>query len=115
MFISWSEERERSSAEEEEEERKSGDEYDSKKKKKKKRKKKKKHKRKKSGRCSESSGSDSETVYPSDLKKEQEAERCKQTRPFVLTPFMKTTADCWPLTFWAVVHYFIVSDQQVLH
>uniref|UniRef100_A0A3P8U9V6 NRDE-2, necessary for RNA interference, domain containing n=1 Tax=Cynoglossus semilaevis TaxID=244447 RepID=A0A3P8U9V6_CYNSE len=65
----------RSSAEEEEEERKSGDEYDSKKKKKKKRKKKKKHKRKKSGKCSESSGSDSETVYPSDLKKEQEAER----------------------------------------
>uniref|UniRef100_A0A3P8RQF7 NRDE-2, necessary for RNA interference, domain containing n=1 Tax=Amphiprion percula TaxID=161767 RepID=A0A3P8RQF7_AMPPE len=45
-----------------------------KKKSEKKRKKKKKHK-KKSGRRSGSSGSDSETIYPSDLKKEQEAER----------------------------------------
>uniref|UniRef100_A0A3Q0S868 NRDE-2, necessary for RNA interference, domain containing n=1 Tax=Amphilophus citrinellus TaxID=61819 RepID=A0A3Q0S868_AMPCI len=43
-------------------------------KKKKKKKQKKKHK-KKSGRYSHSSGSDSETIYPSDLKKEQEAER----------------------------------------
>lgn len=40
----------------------------------KKRKKKKKHK-KKSGRRSGSSGSDSDTVYPSDLKKEEEAEK----------------------------------------
>uniref|UniRef100_A0A3Q1EQU7 NRDE-2, necessary for RNA interference, domain containing n=1 Tax=Acanthochromis polyacanthus TaxID=80966 RepID=A0A3Q1EQU7_9TELE len=64
--------RESSSAEEEGE----GNVPSRKKKKKseKKRKKKKKHK-KKSGRRSGSSGSDSETIYPSDLKKEQEAER----------------------------------------
>uniref|UniRef100_A0A3B4YMW3 NRDE-2, necessary for RNA interference, domain containing n=1 Tax=Seriola lalandi dorsalis TaxID=1841481 RepID=A0A3B4YMW3_SERLL len=43
-----------------------------KKKSEKKRKKKRKHK-KKSGRCSDSSGSDSDTIYPSDLKKEEEA------------------------------------------
>uniref|UniRef100_A0A8D3AJ49 NRDE-2, necessary for RNA interference, domain containing n=1 Tax=Scophthalmus maximus TaxID=52904 RepID=A0A8D3AJ49_SCOMX len=43
-----------------------------KKKSEKKRKKKGKHK-KKSGRCSDSSGSDSETTYPSDLKREQKA------------------------------------------
>uniref|UniRef100_I3KTW5 NRDE-2, necessary for RNA interference, domain containing n=1 Tax=Oreochromis niloticus TaxID=8128 RepID=I3KTW5_ORENI len=43
-------------------------------KKKRKKKQKKKHK-KKSGRYSHSSASDSETIYPSDLKKEQEAER----------------------------------------
>ncbi|XP_019940521.2 nuclear exosome regulator NRDE2 [Paralichthys olivaceus] len=42
----------------------------------KKKKKKKKHK-KKSGRYSGSSGSDSETTYPSDLKREQEADRSK--------------------------------------
>ncbi|XP_069029060.1 nuclear exosome regulator NRDE2 [Embiotoca jacksoni] len=45
-----------------------------KKKSEKKRKKKKKHK-KKSGRCSDGSGSESDTVYPSDLKREQEADR----------------------------------------
>lgn len=45
-----------------------------KKKSEKKRKKKKKHK-KRSGKYSNSSGSDSETIYPSDLKKEQEANR----------------------------------------
>ncbi|XP_029982132.1 protein NRDE2 homolog isoform X2 [Sphaeramia orbicularis] len=45
-----------------------------KKKSEKKRKKKKKHK-KRSGKYSNSSGSDSETIYPSDLKKEQEADR----------------------------------------
>lgn len=39
----------------------------------KKKKKKKKHK-KKSGRYSDSSGSDSETIYPSDLKREEEAD-----------------------------------------
>uniref|UniRef100_A0A3B4H7E8 NRDE-2, necessary for RNA interference, domain containing n=1 Tax=Pundamilia nyererei TaxID=303518 RepID=A0A3B4H7E8_9CICH len=43
-------------------------------KKKRKKKQKKKHK-KKSGRYSHSSASDSETIYPSDLKKEQEAKR----------------------------------------
>ncbi|GLD56306.1 protein NRDE2 homolog isoform X2 [Lates japonicus] len=65
--------REVSSAAEEKEEE---EEAPKKKKKKseKKRKKKKKHK-KKSGRGSDSSGSDSETIYPSDLKREQEAER----------------------------------------
>uniref|UniRef100_A0A7N5ZT17 NRDE-2, necessary for RNA interference, domain containing n=1 Tax=Anabas testudineus TaxID=64144 RepID=A0A7N5ZT17_ANATE len=45
-----------------------------KKKSEKKRKKKKKHK-KKSGRYSDSSGSDFDTIYPSDLKKEDEADR----------------------------------------
>ncbi|XP_026157598.1 nuclear exosome regulator NRDE2 isoform X2 [Mastacembelus armatus] len=45
-----------------------------KKKSEKKRKKKKKHK-KKSGRDSDSGGSDSDTIYPSDLKKEHEADR----------------------------------------
>lgn len=44
-----------------------------KKKSEKKKKKKKKHK-KKSGRYSDSSGSDSETIYPSDLKREEEAD-----------------------------------------
>ncbi|XP_029973188.1 protein NRDE2 homolog [Salarias fasciatus] len=42
----------------------------------KKKKRKKKHK-KKSGKYSDSSGSDSDTIYPSDLKKEEEAERKK--------------------------------------
>lgn len=49
-----------------------------KKKSEKKKKKKKKHK-KKSGRHSDSSGSDSETIYPSDLKKEEEADRYRHT------------------------------------
>lgn len=47
----------------------------------KKRKKKKKHK-KKSGRRSGSSGSDSDTVYPSDLKKEEEAEKYRHRAMF---------------------------------
>ncbi|XP_060938719.1 nuclear exosome regulator NRDE2 [Limanda limanda] len=66
--------RELSSAEEQKEKE---DNVSSKKKRKKSEKKKKKHKKhkKKSGRYSDSSGSDSETTYPSDLKREQEAER----------------------------------------
>lgn len=66
-----------SSAEEEKEE---GNLPPKKKKKKseKKRKKKKKHK-KKSGRYSDSSGTDSETVFPSDLKREQESDRYGRT------------------------------------
>ncbi|XP_008300151.1 protein NRDE2 homolog [Stegastes partitus] len=70
--------REVSSAEEENEEKGESNVPPRKKKKKseKKRKKKKKHK-KKSGRYSGSSGSDSDTIYPSDLKREQEAERHK--------------------------------------
>ncbi len=66
-----------SSAEEEEEE---GNVPPKKKKKKseKKRKKKKKHK-KKSGRRSDSSGSDSETIYPSDLKREEKADGYRHT------------------------------------
>ncbi|XP_070776652.1 nuclear exosome regulator NRDE2 [Enoplosus armatus] len=65
-----------SSAEEEKKsEEEEGNQPPKKKKKKseKKKKKKKKHK-KKSGRYSESSGSDSDTVYPSDLKREEEAD-----------------------------------------
>ncbi|KAM7404039.1 hypothetical protein PAMA_004452 [Pampus argenteus] len=46
-----------------------------KKKKSEKQKKKKKKHKKKSGRYSDCSGSDSETIYPSDLKREQEADR----------------------------------------
>ncbi|XP_037343086.2 nuclear exosome regulator NRDE2 [Pungitius pungitius] len=63
------------SSAEEEEEKEEGDLPQKKKKKKseKKRKKKKKHK-KKSGRYSDSSGTDSETVFPSDLKKKQESD-----------------------------------------
>ncbi|XP_035529629.1 nuclear exosome regulator NRDE2 [Morone saxatilis] len=63
------------SSEEEKEEGEEGNVPPKKKKKKseKKRKKKKKHK-KKSGRYSDSSGSDSETIYPSDLKREEEAD-----------------------------------------
>uniref|UniRef100_A0A667ZTK2 NRDE-2, necessary for RNA interference, domain containing n=1 Tax=Myripristis murdjan TaxID=586833 RepID=A0A667ZTK2_9TELE len=63
---------------EEEEEEEEGDVPPKKKKKKKeekKRKKKKKKHKKRSGRSSDSSGSDSDTVYPSDLKKEQEKDR----------------------------------------
>lgn len=43
----------------------------------KKSKKKKKHK-KKSGRYSDSSGSGSDTIYPSDLKREEEADRYRK-------------------------------------
>nr|XP_046268144.1 nuclear exosome regulator NRDE2 isoform X2 [Scatophagus argus] len=70
--------REVSSAEEERKGEEEEDNVPKKKKKKseKKRKKKKKHK-KKSGRYSESSGSDSETVYPSDLKREEEVDRSR--------------------------------------
>lgn len=49
-----------------------------KKKSEKKKKKKKKHK-KKSGRYSDSSGSDSEPIFPSDLKREQKADRYRRT------------------------------------
>lgn len=63
-------------AEEEKEEQEEGNVPP--KKKKKKSKKKKKHK-KKSGRYSDSSGSDSETIYPSDLKREEEADRYRHT------------------------------------
>lgn len=71
LFIILSVGREVSSAEEGKEE---GNVPPKKKKKKseKKRKKKKKHK-KKSGRYLDSSGSDSETIYPSDLKREEDA------------------------------------------
>ncbi|XP_041809776.1 nuclear exosome regulator NRDE2 isoform X2 [Chelmon rostratus] len=67
--------RELSSAEEEKEEQKDCHVPPKKKKKKseKKKKKKKRHK-KKSGTYSDSSGSDSETIYPSDLKREKEAD-----------------------------------------
>ncbi|XP_070834915.1 nuclear exosome regulator NRDE2 [Chaetodon trifascialis] len=67
--------RELSSVEEETEDQKEGYAPPKKKKKKseKKRKKKKKHK-KKSGTYSDSNGSDSETIYPSDLKREKEAD-----------------------------------------
>lgn len=64
--------RQLSSIEQEEEEGKVAPK--NKKKKSEKKKKKKKHK-KKSGRYSVSSGSDSETVYPSDLKREEETNR----------------------------------------
>ncbi|XP_060918873.1 nuclear exosome regulator NRDE2 [Labrus mixtus] len=60
-----------SSAEQEEEEKSNVPPKKKKKKSEKKRKKKKKHK-KKSGRYSDSSGSDSDTIYPSQLKKEEE-------------------------------------------
>ncbi|KAM4626041.1 nuclear exosome regulator NRDE2 [Polymixia lowei] len=60
------------SSEEEEEERQKKDDVPPKKKKKKKDKKKKKKHRRRGGRSSGSSGSDSETVYPSDLRREQE-------------------------------------------
>lgn len=66
-----------------------------KKKNEKKRKKKKKHK-KKSGRYSDSSGSDSETVYPSDLKREEEADGYGHTRSHHTgsrSPFY--TQQCW--------------------
>ncbi|XP_040917321.1 nuclear exosome regulator NRDE2 [Toxotes jaculatrix] len=66
--------REVSSAEEEKEEEDNVPIKKKKRKSEKKKKKKKKHK-KKSGRCSDSSGSDSETIYPSDLKREQEEDR----------------------------------------
>ncbi|XP_047183296.1 nuclear exosome regulator NRDE2 isoform X2 [Scophthalmus maximus] len=76
-FLKEKEKRAVSSVEEEKEEAE-GDNVSAKRKKKKKsekkRKKKGKHK-KKSGRCSDSSGSDSETTYPSDLKREQKADR----------------------------------------
>ncbi|XP_071761867.2 nuclear exosome regulator NRDE2 [Centroberyx gerrardi] len=65
--------REASSKEEEGEEEGDVPSKKKRKKKEKKRKKKKKHK-KRSGRSSDSSGSDSETVYPSDLRREQEAD-----------------------------------------
>ncbi|XP_070699085.1 nuclear exosome regulator NRDE2 [Pempheris klunzingeri] len=63
-----------SSSEEEEEDEGNVPLKKKKKKSEKKRKKKKKHK-KKSGRHSDSSGCDSETIYPSDLKREEEADR----------------------------------------
>ncbi|XP_071327446.1 nuclear exosome regulator NRDE2 [Trachinotus anak] len=66
--------REVSPAEEEKEEEDNVLPKKKKKKSEKKRKKKKKHK-KKNGRHSDSSGSDSETIYPSDLKREEEAKR----------------------------------------
>ncbi|XP_073323174.1 nuclear exosome regulator NRDE2 isoform X2 [Pagrus major] len=68
--------REVSSEEEQKEEEEEGKVPSKRKKKKseKKKKKKKKHK-KKSGRYSSSGGSDSETIYPSDLKREEEADR----------------------------------------
>ncbi|CAN9502574.1 unnamed protein product [Ophioblennius macclurei] len=58
-----------------------------KKKKKHEKKKKKKKKHKKSGRYSDSSGSDSDNIYPSDLKKEKETEREK------VAPLAKSF--CW--------------------
>ncbi|XP_022606427.1 protein NRDE2 homolog [Seriola dumerili] len=66
--------REVSSAEAEKEKEDNAPQKKKKKKSEKKRKKKRKHK-KKTGRCSDSSGSDSDTIYPSDLKKEEEANR----------------------------------------
>ncbi|XP_034531348.1 LOW QUALITY PROTEIN: nuclear exosome regulator NRDE2 [Notolabrus celidotus] len=68
-----------SSAEQEEEEESNVPPKKKKKKSEKKKKKKKKHK-KKSGRYSGSSGSDSDTVYPSDLKREEE-EDCPKPTP----------------------------------
>ena len=82
-FDPFSLSREVSSAEEQKEE---ADNVPSKKKRKKsekKKKKKKKHK-KKSGRYPDSSGSDSQTTYPSDLKREQEAAGYRQTHTFTL-------------------------------
>ncbi|XP_068574148.1 nuclear exosome regulator NRDE2 [Cebidichthys violaceus] len=63
-----------SSAEEEEEEEEGNVQPKKKKRKSEKKKKKKKKHKKKSGRYSDSSGTDSETVFPSDLKREQEAD-----------------------------------------
>ncbi|XP_044022933.1 nuclear exosome regulator NRDE2 [Siniperca chuatsi] len=65
--------REVSSAEEKSEEEE-GNVPPKKKKKKSEKKRKRKKKHKKSGRYSDSSGSDSETIYPSDLKREEEAD-----------------------------------------
>lgn len=54
-----------------------------KKKKSEKQKKKKKKHKKKSGKYSDCSESDSDTIYPSDLKKEQEADRYTHTNKFM--------------------------------
>lgn len=67
-----------SSAEERKEEEDNVPPKKKKKKSEKKREKKKKHK-KKSGRYSDSSGSDSDTIYPSDLKKEDVGDRYTHT------------------------------------
>lgn len=69
--------REASSAEEERKEE--SDVLPKKKKRKGEKKRKKKKKHKKSGRYSDSSGSDSETMYPSDLKREEESIRYRHT------------------------------------
>lgn len=66
------------SSEEEQKEEGSVPSKRKKKKSEKKRKKKKKHK-KKSGRYSSSGGSDSETIYPSDLKRGEEGDRYRNT------------------------------------